>query len=107
MRVPVRSQVYLVNLGVEIGRKPFVVVSNNQRNRALTTVLGVRITTTNRHTQLETVVPLGTDCGDFAGWAICDDVEKVWRDELGSPAGVLGAGTMAAINRGLRTALAW
>jgi len=106
LRSPVRSEVYLIDLGEEVGRKPFVVVSNNQRNRVLSTVLGVRITTTNRNTHIETVVPLGPDCGEFAGWAICDDVEKLWRDELGTPAGVLGARTMAGINRGLRTALA-
>jgi mRNA interferase MazF len=100
-----RSEVFFVDLG-EIGRKPFVVVSNNQRNRALTTVLGVRITTTNRHIHIETVVPLGPDCGDLAGWALCDDIEKLWRDELGNPAGVIGVRTMTAVNAGLRTAFA-
>jgi mRNA interferase MazF len=106
MRPPVRGEVFFVDLGNEIGRKLFVVVSNNQRNRALTTVLGIRITTTNRNTHIETVVPLGSDCGDLAGWAVCDDVEKLWRNELVRPAGTLGARTMSAINQGLRTALA-
>lgn len=102
---PVRSQVFFVDLGDQIGSKPFVVVSNNRRNKNLDTVLGVRITTTNRNTQLETVVPLGRDCGDLAGWALCDDVEKLWADELCAPAGSVGAHTMAAINNGLRVAL--
>ncbi|MFC7246365.1 type II toxin-antitoxin system PemK/MazF family toxin [Catellatospora aurea] len=106
MRAPVRGEVYFVDLGAELGRKPFAVVSNNRRNRALTTVLAVRITTTNRNTHIETVVPLGTDCGELAGWALCDDVEKLWRDELPTPAGALGPYTMAAVNAGLRAALA-
>ncbi|MEU8077208.1 type II toxin-antitoxin system PemK/MazF family toxin [Catellatospora citrea] len=106
MRAPVRGEVYFVDLGGELGRKPFAVVSNNRRNRALTTVLAVRITTTNRNTHIETVVPLGQDCGDLAGWALCDDVEKLWRDELPTPAGALGPYTMAAVNAGLRAALA-
>lgn len=106
MKTPMRSEVYFVDLGSEIGRKPFVVISNNQRNRALNTVLGVRITTTNRNSHLETVVPLGPDCSGLAGWALCDDIEKLWRDELDRPSGVVGAQTMAAIGRGLRTAVA-
>ncbi|MEV4413635.1 type II toxin-antitoxin system PemK/MazF family toxin [Catellatospora sp. NPDC049609] len=106
MRAPVRGEVYLIDLGGELGRKPFAVISNNHRNRALSTVLAVRLTTTNRNTHLETVVPLGRDCGDLAGWVLCDDVEKLWRDELPAPAGALGPYTMAAVNAGLRAALA-
>jgi mRNA interferase MazF len=103
--VPVRSQVFFVDLGEPIGRKPFVIVSNNRRNRRLDTVLGIRIITTNRNTRIETIVPLGRDCGDLVGWALCDDVERLWSDELGQPAGALGPLTMAAVNNGLRVAL--
>jgi mRNA interferase MazF len=102
---PIRGQVYFVDLGQTVGSKPFVIVSNNARNRALDTVLGVRITTTNRNAHIETVVPLGKDCGALAGWALCDDVEKLWADELDAPAGAVGVQTMAAINHGLRVAL--
>jgi mRNA interferase MazF len=102
---PVRSEVYFVKLG-DLGRKPFVVVSNNHRNRALITVLGIRITTTNPNVHLETVVALGRDCGDLTGWALCDDMVQLWTAELARPAGVVGPRTMAAINNGLRTALA-
>lgn len=105
MTAPVRSQVFFVDLGEQIGRKPFVIVSNNRRNRTLDTVLAIRITTTSRHTHLETIVPLGHDCGDLVGWALCDDVERLWSDELGQSAGSLGPFTMAAVNNGLRVAL--
>ena len=104
MSPPTRGEVYFVELG-DLGRKPFVIVSNNHRNRALTTVLGVRITTTNRKAHLETVVPLGRDCGPLTGWALCDDITQLWRDELDRPAGAIGLRTMAAINQGMRTAL--
>jgi mRNA interferase MazF len=102
---PVRGQVYFVDLGEKIGKKPFVVLSNNIRNRALNTSLAVRITTTNRNNHLPTVVPLGPDCGDLAGWALCDDIEKLWHDELPSAAGALGTETMMRINVGVRVAL--
>jgi mRNA interferase MazF len=105
MTTPVRSQVFFVDLGSTIGRKPFVIVTNNRRNKVLDTVLGVRITTTNRNTHIDTVVPLGRDCGDLSGWALCDDVEKLWTDELSAPAGTIGPRTMAAINNGLMAAL--
>ena len=52
--VPLRGQVFRVDLGH--GAKPWVIVSNNARNRNLETVLAARITTTGKHASLPTVV---------------------------------------------------
>jgi len=51
-----RSQAYRVDLGH--GAKPWVVVSNNARNRNLDTVLAARITTTGERAHVPTVGPL-------------------------------------------------
>ncbi len=42
--IPVRGRIYMADLGH--GQKPWLVVSNNQRNRALGNFLALRITTT-------------------------------------------------------------
>ncbi len=51
-----RSQAYRVDLGH--GSKPWVILSNNSRNRNLETVLAARITTTSKNAHVPTVVPL-------------------------------------------------
>lgn len=99
-----RGQVYRVDLGH--GRKPWVVVSNNARNRHLTTVLAARITTTGKHSHVPTVVPLsGLD--PLVGWVLCDDLVPLYRDELEEAAlmGTLAPSTMTEVSVGLRIAL--
>ncbi|CAN5876747.1 hypothetical protein BH09ACT7_BH09ACT7_54460 [soil metagenome] len=44
---PARGQVYRADIG--FGAKPWLVVSNNRRNTALSDLLAVRITTTTKH----------------------------------------------------------
>jgi mRNA interferase MazF len=101
---PARGQVYWADIG-SIGRKPWLVVSNNHRNRHLDCVIAVRITTTDRHRGIPTVVPLGQ--GDpLAGFVMCDDIGPVYRDEIVEAAGALSGRTMAAVNRALEAALA-
>jgi mRNA interferase MazF len=56
MSTPLRGQVYRADIG--FGAKPWLVVSNNHRNRALSDLLAVRIITTDRHANLPTWVQL-------------------------------------------------
>ena len=56
MSGPLRGQVYRADIG--FGAKPWLVVSNNHRNRALSDLLAVRITATDRHANLPTWVQL-------------------------------------------------
>jgi mRNA interferase MazF len=88
-----------------IGRKPWLVVSNNRRNNNLDSVLAVRITTTGRFAGMPTVVPLGPD-DPMIGFVMCDDLWPVYKDEILEPAGALAARTMGAVNNALRAALA-
>jgi mRNA interferase MazF len=100
---PLRGLVYRVDLGH--GSKPWVVVSNNVRNRNLESVLAARVTTTQKNAHLDTVVPL-TSSDPLVGFVLCDDIVPLYRDELGNSLGGLGPDTMRRVNVGLRVAFA-
>jgi mRNA interferase MazF len=99
---PLRGQVYRVDLGH--GPKPWLVVSNNSRNRNLDTIIGARITTTGTHARLPTVVPL-SNADPLVGFVLCDDLIPLYRDELSDELGALSPPTMRAVSAGLRIAL--
>jgi mRNA interferase MazF len=98
-----RGQVFRVDLGH--GAKPWLIVSNNSRNRNLESVLAVRISTTGKHAHHPTVITL-THADPLVGFVLCDDLIQLYRDELTAPLGTLAPGTMAAVSDGLRIALA-
>jgi mRNA interferase MazF len=104
MRSPLRGEVYFIDLGSSIGRKPFVVVSNNLRNTKLGSVIAIRITTSGKRAYVPTVVPLRSN-DPLVGFALCDDIELFDRDELGEHRGALGPATMRDVGQGLRVAL--
>jgi mRNA interferase MazF len=97
-----RGQVYWADMGY--GRKPWLVVSNNQRNRALNTVLAARMTTTNKHANLPTIVPTGPE-DPLRGYVNCDDLVQLFDEDLTQPAGSLSPRTMAHVSAALRIAL--
>lgn len=99
---PLRGQVYRVDLGH--GPKPWVVVTNNARNRNLETVIAARITTTSKRAQLLTIVTLGA-ADPLTGHVLCDDLVPLYRDDLTVPLGDLSPATMRAISAALRLAL--
>ncbi|GAB7144840.1 type II toxin-antitoxin system PemK/MazF family toxin [Mycobacterium riyadhense] len=94
-----RSQTYHVDLGH--GAKPWVVLSNNSRNRNLDTVLAARITTTSTNAHVPTVVPL-TDADPLVGFVLVDDIVQLYHDELTESLGILSPPTMQEISRALR-----
>jgi mRNA-degrading endonuclease toxin of MazEF toxin-antitoxin module len=81
----------------------FVVVSNNRRSRALSSVLGVRRTTAEKP-GLPSIVEL-PPAEVLSGRAACDDVYELWDDEVREDLGAFRPPTMAAIDDGLRAAL--
>ena len=99
---PVRGRVYWADLGH--GEKPWVVVSNNGRNRALDSVLAVRMTTTMTGPDLPTIIPLAP-ADPLVGRVLCDDLVQLWRDEIRREAGALSRQTITRIDAGLRAAL--
>lgn len=99
---PLRGQVFRVDLGH--GPKPWLVVSNNSRNRSLDTVIAVRITTTSKHAGVATVVALSA-ADPLVGYIVVDDLIQLYRDELTVPLGALSAATMRAVSTAIRVAL--
>ena len=102
MTAPLRGQVYRVDLGH--GPKPWLVVSNNARNRNLDSVLAVRITTTGKDAVVPTVVAL-TSSDPLVGYVLCDDLVQLYRDELVKRVGAVSPTTIRAVSDGLRIAL--
>lgn len=85
------------------GFKPWLVVSNNARNRLLSDVVAIRLTTTVR--ELPTWVKL-SPADPLTGYANADCIEQLGKDELGEYLGALSPETMRKINQALSTALA-
>jgi len=97
-----RRQVFRVDLGR--GAKPWLIVSNNARNRNLETVLAVRVTTTDKHANVPTVVPL-SPADSLTGYVVVDDLIQLYRDELTVPLGAVSVQTMRAVSTAIRIAL--
>jgi len=97
-----RGQVVLANIGLSEAKR-LVVVSNNRRNRALSSVLAARLTTSNKPT-LPSVVPL-THSDQMTGFACCDDIIEIFEDEVVQIIGALSPATMAQVGHGLAAAL--
>jgi mRNA interferase MazF len=98
---PARGQVYRCDLGY--GAKPWLVVSNNARNRLLSDVIAIRLTTTMR--ELPTWVKLSA-ADPLSGYANADCIEQLAKDELGDYLGALTPATMRTVNQALAVALA-
>ncbi|HEX2806229.1 MAG TPA: type II toxin-antitoxin system PemK/MazF family toxin [Kineosporiaceae bacterium] len=98
-----RGRVYRIDLGDDVGLKPFVVVSNNQRNVALQSSLAVRITTSVPSRQAA-VAPL-SQADPLVGHALCDRITIIYPDEAKAELGALSPPTMRAVETGLMVAL--
>lgn len=99
-----RGQVVYADLGH--GRKPWLVVSNNQRNASRKgDVVAVRLTTTARVVGLPTVVRLSAADHPFVGSVLCDDPYVIATDEIDAAAGALPPATIQAVDDALRLAL--
>jgi mRNA interferase MazF len=101
LTTPVRGRVYRADLG--FGLKPWLVVSNNARNKAIDDCLVVRITTTER--QLPSWVEL-TQNDPLVGFVNCDDLGPLYKDQIGEDLGALSPETMMRVAQALRHTLA-
>ncbi|RVX45183.1 mRNA interferase MazF [Nonomuraea polychroma] len=101
---PLRGRIYMADLGEEYGEKPYVIVSNNARNRALATYLAVRITTSSKP-PLPSIIELAPE-DPVVGRALCDDIVILFAEDLRRDLGGMSLQTMMRISQGLRHALA-
>jgi len=82
---------------------PFLVISANERNRGLDTIIAIRVRTTFR--DLPTWVRLSDEDRPVVGCAIADDIEQIYSDELLELYGILSQPTMRKVNTALALAL--
>jgi mRNA interferase MazF len=99
-----RGRIYRAHLTHIGADKFFLVVSNNQRNRAFRQVLAARLTTTTPREPRAAMVSLG-DREVMTGWVSCDDIETVYDDEVRADLGALTAAAMRRVEAGLRAAM--
>lgn len=104
MTTLVRGRVYRARPSGFTVDKFFVVVSNNNRNRSLESVLVVRFTTSAKPA-IASIVEIPSTEVLPSGRAVCDDIYDLHEDEVKADIGALSATTMAAINDGFRAAL--
>lgn len=87
------------------GEKPFLVVSNNVRNRQLGTVICARVSTSpSRPAEIPSIVPI-EDQGAVVGKVLCDDLVAVNKRRLKRMVGALPPRVMMDVGNGLRSAL--
>lgn len=96
-----RGQIYMLDIGY--GEKPWVVVSNNGRNRALGSALVARITTTPKP-PLRSIVEFDSTDAPLAGSVICDDIETIYNDDESRCVGALHPATMRKVDNALKVA---
>lgn len=98
-----RGNVYFFDLGH--GSKPWLVVSNNARNRALKSALVARMTTTQKP-PLESIVVLDHTDSPLVGSVLCDDIETLYNDDDFRHSGALTLNTMLKVDRALKVVFA-
>jgi mRNA interferase MazF len=101
--VILRGRVVWAVIDESVGRKPYVVVSNDARNQSMQSFLAARVTTSKKP-EIPSVVPL--PAGEpFRGSVLCDEVMMMWADEVVEDAGAISPPTMTLVDIGLRAAL--
>lgn len=94
---------YWATLDSTVGRKPWLVVSNNGRNRSLRSVLVARVTTSLKP-PIDSIVELPPgEC--VVGRVLCDDLVTVYEDDEPQLAGALSPGSMRRVDAALAVAL--
>jgi mRNA interferase MazF len=99
-----RGTVVLADIGLREGSTPVLVVSNNDRNRRLRSVLGARLTTTAKLPAIPSIVPLTPADHPLVGRVLCDDVIEVYDEDVVRDMGALSTSTMRRVEDGLRDA---
>ena len=100
-----RGEVWMID--TPFGEKPHLIVSNQQRNRALDTVVCVRITTSPNPPSIPSVIPIEDQGGSVVGRILCDELFTIGKAQLSRrlSTGMLPR-QMDRVCVGLRSALA-
>lgn len=87
---------------VNVGRKPYLVVSDARRNDKLPSVLAARITTSIKP-PLASIVELPSG-EPLVGRVLCYEIIELWHDETPVDVGALSPSTMKAVGEALKAA---
>ncbi len=102
--VPARGQIWWAD--VDLGEaKRFVIVSNNQRNRVLRDVLGVRMTTAPKPDVRSIVAFEPGEVDEARCYAVADDITSLDKVQLRRPVGALTPPQMRRLDLALVSAL--
>jgi mRNA interferase MazF len=101
---PIRGEVWAVKLPDVEEDKYAVVISNNDRNRKLNSVLVARMTTAPK-APIPTRVPVAAADDPVHGAVACDDVHTLSKGKLKRRIGALTYPTMQRVAQGLRIAM--
>lgn len=88
------------------GPKAWLIVSNNQRNRKLDTVLAARVTTSDK-SGIPTAVGLVAADQPLVGYVLTDDLVQLFDDDIagGTYLGAISPVTVPRVNAALAMAL--
>ena len=97
-----RGRVYRARVS-DLGDEYYLVVSNNRRNAQLPHVLAVRLTLATKPA-MASIVELPAH-EPFRGWALCDEIDRIYHDEITDDLGPMSPPTMRRVEHALRAAL--
>jgi len=101
---PSRGQVWLADVGLGEAKR-FVIVSNNVRNRKLSDVLGVRLTTAPKPDLPSIVAFEPGEIADARSYAVADDIWPLAKDGLARQVGAMTPKQMERVGRAIAAAL--
>jgi mRNA-degrading endonuclease toxin of MazEF toxin-antitoxin module len=100
-----RGEIWLADVGLAEAKR-FVIVSNNERNRSLRDVLGVRMTTAPKPSLPSIVEFRSGQVSAERSFAVADDIVPLRKSDLIERVGGLTLGQMHRLEAAIRAALA-
>jgi mRNA-degrading endonuclease toxin of MazEF toxin-antitoxin module len=100
-----RGEIWLADVGLQEAKR-FVIVSNNERNRSLRDVLGVRMTTAPKPSIASIVEFRSGQVSPERTFAVADDIVPLRKSDLIERVGGLTLAQMQRVEAAIRAALA-
>jgi mRNA-degrading endonuclease toxin of MazEF toxin-antitoxin module len=100
-----RGEIWLADVGLAEAKR-FVIVTNNERNRSLRDVLGVRMTTAQKPSLPSIVEFRSGQVSAERSFAVADDIVPLRKSDLIERVGGLTLGQMKRVEAAIRAALA-
>jgi len=99
-----RGQIWLADVGLAEPKR-FLILSNNDRNRRLRDVLGVRMTTADKPPMPSIVAFESGEVSESRTFAVADDIVPLAKGALVRRVGGLSIGQMRRVEEAVKAAL--